>query len=211
MATEGGPVYVKICGLSSIDAARTALDAGADAVGMVMSERSKRNVSAAVVQDIARFVGTAADTVLVVDRLSGRDAGRVAADAGVDVVQLHGADYTRADADDVRAAGRRLWRAMSWPEYGAAEPQPWGEELLLLDSPLAGSGVRWNLADLDRPAPAGLWLLAGGLTPSNVAEAIRSAHPGGVDVSSGVESAPGVKSHELIREFVAAARSASRL
>ena len=162
-----------------------------------------------VVQELTAYVGGAADTVLVVDRLPGADAAEIATDAGVDIVQLHGPEYTFADAAAVVAAGRRLWRAMSWPEYGAGEPEPWGEELLLLDSPVAGSGVRWNLADLGRPAPEGLWLLAGGLTPENVAEAIRAANPGGVDVSSGVESAPGVKSDELIRAFVMAARGAS--
>ena len=200
-------MYVKICGLSTIDAARTALDAGADAIGMVMSERSKRNVSPQVVRELSSFVGSAADTVLVVDALPGAAAAAVATENGVDVVQLHG-HYTAADAAAVLASGRRLWRAMSWPEYGAGPVDSWGEELLLLDSPVAGSGVRWNLADLGRPAPSGRWLLAGGLTPDNVAEAVRSARPGGVDVSSGVESAPGVKSDDLIRAFVAAARGA---
>lgn len=199
-------MYVKICGISDVDAARTALDAGADAIGMVMSARSKRNVDAATVRELSSFIGGAADTVLVVDTLGGFEAAAIAAEAGVDVVQLHGHSYTDSDAVAVRESGRRLWRAMSWPEFGADGAGTWGEELLLLDSPIAGSGVRWNLADLGRPAPTGTWLLAGGLTPDNVAEAIRSARPGGVDVSSGVESAPGVKSHDLIRAFVSAAR-----
>lgn len=73
---------------------------------------------------------------------------------------------------------------------------------------MAGSGERWNLALLERARPTGRWLLAGGLTTDNVRTAIEAARPYGVDVSSGVESARGVKDPELIHRFVARVRSA---
>ena len=85
----------------------------------------------------------------------------------------------------------------------------YGEDMLLLDSPVAGSGQRWDLSLLEGARPRGHWLLAGGLTAENVAGAIDAARPWGVDVSSGVESSRGVKDHDRIREFVSAARTAS--
>ncbi|RYZ26791.1 MAG: phosphoribosylanthranilate isomerase, partial [Propionibacteriaceae bacterium] len=81
----------------------------------------------------------------------------------------------------------------------------WGEEVLLLDAPKPGSGERWDLSDLADRAPDGTWLIAGGLSPANVREAVEAVRPWGVDVSSGVETAPGEKSSELIRAFVEAA------
>lgn len=200
-------MYVKICGLSSIDSARTALDAGADAIGMVMSERSRRNVSADRVREIAAFVGDSADTVLVVDRMPATEAAAFAMDAGVRVLQLHGA-YDDTEVRAASAVAPRVWRALSWVDHDGAPIGTHGEELLLLDSPIAGSGERWDPAALGHRVPDGRWMLAGGLAPDNVAEAIRSARPWGVDVSSGVESAPGVKSDDLIRAFIDAARAA---
>ena len=81
-----------------------------------------------------------------------------------------------------------------------------GEELLLIDSPVAGSGEQWDITRLEDNRPTGTWVLAGGLDPETVAGAISVAQPWGVDVSSGIESSRGVKDHGRMREFVAAAR-----
>jgi phosphoribosylanthranilate isomerase len=195
-------VYVKICGLSEPETLQVALDAGADAVGFVLSPASVRNVDPAVAAVLVATVGGAADTVLVVSHASPGDALRLAAEIGVDVIQLHGR-YTADDVATVRAAFPRVWRAASVGDGTPVEVGAWGEDLLLLDSPVAGSGERWDASDV---AVAGRWMLAGGLNPGNVAAAIATSRPWGVDVSSGVESAPGRKDPELIRAFVAAAR-----
>lgn len=201
-------MYVKICGLSTIESARVALDAGADAVGVVMSRRSRRTVSADVAREIAGFVGGSADVVLVVDELPAVEAAAVAGGIGADVVQLHGTAYRPDDVAAVTAAGARVWRATSVTSADEVAVGSWGEEALLLDSPDPGSGRRWDFAVLEGRPLRGRWMLAGGLDPENVAEAVASARPWGVDVSSGVESAPGVKDLDRIRAFVAAAKSA---
>lgn len=82
-----------------------------------------------------------------------------------------------------------------------------GEDLLLLDSPAPGSGHAWDPGG-SGGVPSGRWILAGGLRPETVGDAVTAWRPWGVDVSSGVESERGVKDHGLIREFVARARSA---
>ncbi|MFK3668993.1 phosphoribosylanthranilate isomerase [Leifsonia aquatica] len=200
-------MYVKICGLSTIESARVALDAGADAVGLVMSRRSRRTVSADVAREIGGFVGGAADVVLVVDELPAAEAAAVAGGIGADVVQLHGAGYRPDDVTAAAGAGLRVWRATSVTSADEVDVGSWGEEALLLDSPDPGSGRRWDFAVLEGRPLRGRWMLAGGLDPENVAEAVASARPWGVDVSSGVESAPGVKDLGRIRAFVAAAKT----
>lgn len=200
-------MYVKICGLSTIESARVALDAGADAVGVVMSRRSRRTVSADVAREIAGFVGGAADVVLVVDELPAAEAAAVASGIGADVVQLHGAGYRPDDVAAAAGAGLRVWRATSVTSADEVDVGSWGEGALLLDSPDPGSGRRWDFAVLEGRPLRGRWMLAGGLDPDNVAEAVASARPWGVDVSSGVESAPGVKDLDRIRAFVVAAKT----
>ncbi|GAA3021686.1 hypothetical protein GCM10020229_36130 [Kitasatospora albolonga] len=100
-----------------------------------------------------------------------------------------------------------LIRATSAAAAAGASCGDFGEDLLLLDSPVPGSGEAWDWAELGAKPPGGTWLLAGGLTPGNVREAIAAARPWGVDVSSGVEVRRGVKDPALITEFVRAAKA----
>lgn len=202
-------MYVKICGLDSVDSARTALDHGADAVGVVLSARSPRNITVDRAREIIAFVAAAADRVLVVRETPAGEAAGLAAAIGADVLQLHGHRYGAPDFAAATATFPRIWRATSLADAPALEVGVWGEEALVLDSPQAGSGRRWDPADLAARHPRGRWLLAGGLTPGNVAEAIAATAPWGVDVSSGVESAPGVKDPARIAAFLAAARTCS--
>ncbi|WP_067712568.1 phosphoribosylanthranilate isomerase [Nocardia yamanashiensis] len=199
-------VFVKVCGLSSIGDVETAVAAGADAVGFVLSRTSVRAVEPALVKELAGSVPAEVDSVLVVHDVSAEEGARVALEVGVDVLQLHGR-YTKADFEAAAALGVRLWRATSLKDEPDLRVGAFGEEVLLLDSPKAGSGQRWDLSALTAARPTGRWLLAGGLAPGNVREAIAQAQPWGVDVSSGVESSPGVKDHDLIRAFLTAARA----
>lgn len=199
-------MYVKICGLRDPEALAAALDAGADAVGFVVSPGSPRDVDPAVAAELVSRVEGRADTVLVVSHATAAESVELARRIGVDVVQLHGR-YGEADVAAVAAAGLRVWRAASVTDGTPLEVGAWGEETLLLDAPVAGSGHRWDASGVET---RGRWMLAGGLNPGNVAAAIAESRPWGVDVSSGVEASRGVKDPELIRAFVAAAREAAR-
>lgn len=200
-------MFVKVCGLDTVESAKVAVEAGADALGVVMSEGSPRNLSADAAAEIIDAVRADVETVLVVSDLPVAQAAEAAIGIGVSILQLHGG-YTRDDFATAHRLFGRVWRATSLDDTTDLHVGSWGEELLLLDAPRAGSGERWDLGALDARRPDGRWLLAGGLAPGNVAEAVRLASPYGVDVSSGVESARGVKDPEAIRAFVAAARSA---
>lgn len=200
-------VYVKICGLPSPDAAAWALDAGADAIGVVMSRRSVRNVDADTAARIVAVSQGHVDTVLVTNDLTVDEAVAAAELIGVDVLQLHGR-YSPDDFARAAAAFPRIWRAQSLSEGADLTVGAQGEEVLLLDAPRPGSGELWDLSALEGRRPEGQWLLAGGLDPQTVTAAIEAVQPWGVDVSSGVESASGVKDRELIKAFVAAARAA---
>lgn len=199
-------MFVKICGLRTPADVDAAVAAGADAIGVVMSPRSPRHVTTDEARALVEHLAGRATAVLVVNEMTAEVALEQVAATGVDVLQLHGPAY---DVGSFRACahrGVRTWRATSL----TTDPQPGvgshGEEALLLDSPVPGSGDRWAAADLAEPL-TGRWLLAGGLTPGNVAGAVADLAPWGVDVSSGVESTRGVKDHDLVRRFVEAARS----
>ncbi|NLG45303.1 phosphoribosylanthranilate isomerase [Gordonia sp. (in: high G+C Gram-positive bacteria)] len=204
-------MYVKVCGLKTVDAVRTAVEAGADAIGVVMNETSPRAVSADVAATVVRAAreagGADLDIVLVVNDKPAVDAAHLAADLGFTALQLHGS-YSAADFATAAEAFGTLWRATSLAHDPPLAVGAYGEQRLLLDAPKPGSGERWDLSVLTDRGLSGQWLLAGGLNPDNVADAIAQARPWGVDVSSGVESAPGVKDLDAITRFVRAAKSA---
>ncbi|MEQ4722650.1 phosphoribosylanthranilate isomerase [Nonomuraea sp. B19D2] len=192
-----GVVYVKICGLSEPEHVATAVEAGADAIGFVMT-RSPRRITPERAAELAAAVP---GHVLTVGVFRGEDPDTVRAAAlasGVRAIQLHGR-HPHGDFTALKDLGLRLIRAVDAEadlRCGAFD-----EDLLLVDAPHAGSGQPWDWAAV-RGRPTGQWLLAGGLTPANVTEAIAAADPWGVDVSSGVEISPGVKDSALIREFL---------
>ena len=199
---------MKICGLRTAEHADAAIEAGADAVGVVMNRTSSRRATDAEALSVTRAAQGTVDSVLVVNDLPAAAAAETAVRLGFDVLQLHGRAYGREDFAAALAIVPRVWRATSLDLDPPLEVGAWGEELLLLDAPKPGSGERWELSELADRAPDGRWLVAGGLAPATVAEAVTAVRPWGVDVSSGVEVAPGEKSAELIRAFVSAARAA---
>lgn len=208
---------IKICGLSTPNTLDAAVGAGATHIGFVFFARSPRNLSpenaaglAARVPAHVRRVGVFVDP---------DDALLDAAMPALDIIQLHGTEgIDRAAA--IRARYRRpLWRAAgvaSAADIRAANGSARGVcDLLLLDAkaptsaPLpGGNGLRfdWRLVEAARPDLP--WGLSGGLDATNVGEAIRGCGPALVDVSSGVEDAPGIKSAAKIRAFIAAVRAA---
>ena len=199
---------MKVCGLTRPETVDVAVNAGADAIGVVVNRTSPRAVSAETARSIVARAAGRVDTVLVVNDMPAADAARLAADAGFSVLQLHG-PYTEADYASARAVFDRIWRATSLAVDPPLNVGAYGEESLLLDAPRPGSGERWDLSTIAERGVTGRWLLAGGLDPDNVADAIAQAKPWGVDTSSGVEASPGVKDDERIRAFVAAARAAA--
>ncbi|WP_344071161.1 phosphoribosylanthranilate isomerase [Streptomyces crystallinus] len=196
-------LFVKICGLRTARDVDVAVEAGADAVGFVFAA-SPRTVDA---ETARRLSGRVPDHVLTVGVFRGQsmeEVRRLTEESGIRAVQFHG-DEGPAYYEALRAPGRTLIRATAAGEL----PVRCGEldeDLLLLDAPDPGSGTPWNWASPRFTAPEGRWLLAGGLHPDNVRQAVEATGAWGVDVSSGVESERGVKSEQLIRAFVAAAR-----
>jgi phosphoribosylanthranilate isomerase len=199
-------VFVKVCGLRTQSDVEVAVSAGADSIGFVFA-KSVRQVDAATVRVLTAGVPEGVLTVGVFAGIPAAEAGRIAQEAGVGAVQLHG-DYPASAFEELTDMPFSLIRATALTEDTDVTAGAYGEDMLLLDSPVAGSGERWDLSALARSTPTGNWLLAGGLAPANVAAAIQAAKPWGVDVSSGVESERGVKDHALIREFVSRAKTA---
>lgn len=199
-------MYVKICGLREAEHVRVAVAAGADAVGVVMNRNSARRATEDQARAVIEVAAGDVSTVLVVNDMAATEAARTVVRLGFDVLQLHGRAYDEADFAAALAITPRVWRATSLDLDPPLTVGAWGEEVLLLDAPKPGSGERWDLSALTDAAPSGHWLLAGGLTPANVAEAVAAVRPWGVDVSSGVEMAPGAKDSALIERFLQAAR-----
>ncbi|MGI8310625.1 phosphoribosylanthranilate isomerase [Saccharopolyspora hattusasensis] len=195
-------MFVKLCGLRTSADVAAAVDAGCDAVGFVFGP-SPRRIDAETARALVAGLPDSVLAVGVFGKVQIEQVAPLAEASGVGVIQLHG-EYPPAAFDSL--APHRLWRATTLTPETEVRVGAFGEEVLLLDSPVAGSGRRWDLAGLAGARPQGHWLLAGGLTPDNVARAIAEARPWGVDVSSGIESRRGVKDHGRMREFVAAAR-----
>lgn len=203
------PARVKICGITSRSDALAAVGAGADALGFMFYPASKRHVAP---EAVAAFVGDLPPFVVKVGVFvdaSEDDVRRIAGTCGLDALQFHG-DETPAYC--ARFGPTPVIKAFRVADQSSLAALPsFAVSAWLLDSyvagQLGGTGERfnWNLAvearSLGRPV-----ILAGGLTPENVAEAVQQVAPYAVDVSSGVESAPGRKDPAKLRAFIAAAK-----
>jgi phosphoribosylanthranilate isomerase len=198
-------MFVKICGLSTPESVRVAVEAGADAVGFVLTA-SPRAVSPSQVAGLLADVPDGVAAIGVFRHEPVADALAIARAAGLGWVQLHG-DITRDDVARVHDAGMKLIRAVTMAAT-ADSFADWGEDLLLIDAAVPGSGETWDYASMaDVTELQGRnWLLAGGLNPGNVSQAATAAGAWGVDVSSGVEASRGVKDLEKVGAFVKAAK-----
>jgi phosphoribosylanthranilate isomerase len=202
-------VEVKICGLTNRDDLCVALEAGADYVGFVLYSGSKRGIAVGRLQTLLAGMDVPVRAVGVFVNMSRGEVERVWRDTPLYAAQIHGNE----DAADFMGFPGRLWRAVA-QRGGCAAPDPalWPAERYVIDATVPGQfGGTGVLADQAWAAGmASRWpvILAGGLTPANVSEAIRAVRPMGVDVVSGVEKTAGVKDPDKVREFVAAVRAA---
>jgi phosphoribosylanthranilate isomerase len=210
-------VEVKICGVNTPEALRWAAEAGADFVGFVYFPSSPRAVTPAQSGAIsASLEGGPRRVGLFVDPEDALLEAALATTA-LDVIQLHGEEPPARVAEIRARFGAEVMKALGIANEAdlaqIVEYEPVADRLLLDAKPPPGAVLpggnaapfEWRLARLARIKRP--WLLAGGLTPANVAEAIAASGAPGVDVSSGVERARGVKDAGLIQAFVAAARS----
>jgi phosphoribosylanthranilate isomerase len=204
-------VTVKICGLTCEGDARLAVDAGADYLGFVFFPRSRRCLATAACEWIrglggARKVGVFRDQPI--DFIL-----RIREAAGLDLVQLHGEETpeTCAALGGRESVVKAIAPSASIDWAGVAAVAEVARVLFDTASPSGGgTGRRFDWSRLDgRPATLGFWL-AGGLDPECVGAAVRTLHPAGVDVASGVEAAVGRKDPAKIRAFLAAVREAER-
>lgn len=210
-------ISVKICGLTQPDHMRAAVEAGARYVGLVFFPKSPRNISVATAAELVAEVPVGIAKVGLVVNPSDEALEAMLSRVPLDILQLHGAESPDRVADVKARFGLPVMKAV-----GVAQAEDLSKletyfsvaDQILVDAKApkgadlpGGNGVTfdWRLIAGRRwPIP---WMLAGGLTPENVAEAVRLTGARQVDVSSGVESAPGVKDPGKIRAFLAAAEN----
>jgi phosphoribosylanthranilate isomerase len=206
-------VHVKICGLTTLPDALAAWQAGADLLGFIFVKQSPRYVPPDVAAEMVRGLREASCGSPTVGVFANRPMAKVRRTAelvGLDLVQLHG-NETPAQVAELRhplIVARRVSGAVPWDQLAMYDAWAY-----LLDShvpgKLGGTGQAWEygLATEGRPPEARL-ILAGGLDPGNVADAVRAVRPWGIDVASGVEASPGRKDVHKMRAFVRQAKGA---
>lgn len=209
---------VKICGVTSAANAAAVVEAGADFVGLNFWPRSRRYLAPALASEVAAAIRGAGGAVvgLFVDAALDEIAA-VHQGVGLDVVQLHGDEPPAAVDELTRRLRLPVWKAVPLADAGSLEHvrAHAGAAAVLLDAPSVGRGGSGQRIPLSlaqqarREFPELSLVLAGGLTPATVAEAVSRVAPWAVDAASGVEEAPGLKDPALVRAFVSAARSAA--
>jgi phosphoribosylanthranilate isomerase len=203
-------MFVKICGLRTPGDVDAALDAGADALGFVLTDSPRRLRP----DEVRLLVAEVPKQILTVAVFRHEDVDTVRSASlasAVNTIQLHG-PYPATVFAALRDTGAALIRvAVAHDRRGDPSELTcgnFGEDMLLVDAPQPGAGETWDWNSVKETPPTGKWILAGGLNADNVAEAIAALRPWGVDISSGVESRRGVKDPRLIKRFVEAVRAA---
>jgi len=209
---------VKICGLKTPEAVASAVEAGAQYLGFVFFEKSPRNVSVPVARDLALDVPVGVAKVALVVNATDEELDRLMGEVPIDMLQLHGAE----DLERVKAIRARYGLPVM-KAVGVSAPQDiqaldaYGlvSDQVLVDAKApkgaalpGGNGLSFDWRLISKRGWNAPWMLAGGLTPDNVVQAIQLTGAKQVDVSSGVESAPGVKDPVKIRAFIEAIRAA---
>jgi len=201
-------VFVKVCGTTSEEDALLAVAMGADAVGFIFAAGSKRQVAPALVRDIVKRLPPETLTVGVFRDEAPERVIEIVRATGLKAAQLHGHE-TPEQTQQVRSQIPIVFKVFSAGDPAVRRAREHRADAVLVDNKGGGTGqvFDWRLAE---DVPGGVRLvLAGGLGPDNVAEAIRTVHPWGVDAASKLESSPGRKDARKVRAFVAAAREAA--
>lgn len=206
MAGSVGAVFVKICGITSEEDALLAVAMGADAVGFVFAP-SPRQIVPQRAGDIVKRLPVDITTVGVFRDEAPQRVVEIVHQVGLRAAQLHGLE-TAPEARSVRERVPTMIKAFPAGDPRLDHADDWGADVILIDSATPGSGqvFDWSLAE-GAPSNRRI-LLAGGLTPDNVAQAIDRVRPWGVDVTTGVEAAPGRKDPRKVKAFIEAARAA---
>jgi phosphoribosylanthranilate isomerase len=207
---------VKICGLTSPEAIKGAAQAGATYGGLVFYEKSPRHLSLAKAREVALAAPPGFAKVALVVNPQDAFLEEMLSQVPIDILQLHGAEPPQRVQQIKQSTGLPIMKAL-----GIATAQDLREidryaeicDQLLIDAKPApgaklpgGNGLAFDWQLLENHTWKIPWMLAGGLTPDNVAQAVRVTQARQIDVSSGVESAPGTKDMEKMRNFVAQAR-----
>ena len=215
------PLLVKICGLSTRETLKVALEAGADMVGFVFFPPSPRHLSLEAARELGRQAkGRATKVALTVDA-DDATLENIVETLRPDLLQLHGKETT-ARVRDIKAKFAlpvmKVIAVATSADLAMLPGYTSVADRILFDARAPKGATRpgglgavfdWNvLAKLELNLP---YLVSGGLTADNLAEAVRVTRAGGVDVSSGVESAPGIKDPEMIRHFIRAVRATEEL
>lgn len=215
------PLLVKICGLFTRETLDAALAAGADMVGFVFFPPSPRHLGLEAARELGRQAkGRAAKVALTVDA-DDATLENIVETLAPDLLQLHGKETT-ARVRDIKAKFKlpimKVIAVETGPDLAVLPGYASVADRILFDARAPKGATRpgglgavfdWQLlAGLELQLP---YMVSGGLTAANVAEAVRVTRAGGVDVSSGVESAPGIKDPEMIRSFIRAARATEEL
>lgn len=188
-------MMVKICGITNREDALAAVEAGASAIGFNFYRESPRYISHTGAAMIGEKLPGSVWKVGVFVNESPETIARIVLDAGLDVAQLHGNSIAR---------GVRIWQALSGPDTTSITE---AVEAVLIDTPsgdaFGGTGKTWDWTQA--PHLKHKIIIAGGLDADNVRLAIEQAQPWGVDACSRIEKSPGLKDHEKMRKFIAAA------
>ena len=217
--------WVKICGITNLEDALAAVEAGADALGFVFYEKSPRNVAPETVREIVRQLPAHIEKVGVFVNQFEDEICTVADEAGLSTIQLHVQNEDNPHVGDLVVKNRPDLKIVVGISMHHPKPEGWAMmwrpdvvHAFLVDSggssKPGGTGETFNWKMRQRSieviASLGRVIVAGGLTSLNVTDAMHILHPWGVDVSSGVESKPGKKDPEKVRAFLSAVREVER-
>ena len=212
MVASEKQVKVKVCGMTSLKDALNAVEGGADAVGFIFYKKSLRSVTMKTVREIVLELPPFVDTVGVFVDETAEQINKIADYCNLDIIQLHG-DESPTFCKKIRRKVIKAFRIKDMQSVKKLSSfQVSGFLLDTFSENLHGGTGKvfdWNLA---LPAKKfGPVIMAGGLTPNNVQQAVRQIRPYGVDVCSGVESEPGIKDHKKVRAFLNNAKAGRKI
>ena len=199
---------VKVCGITRPEDAEHAVELGAWALGFILWPGSKRHVDPALAAGIARTMRRRAQLVGVFVNQPLDEIARAVDELGLTHVQLHGDEGPSFAAAAGQRTGARVIKAIRVRSRAdVIDAERFHTDLHLFDGPGNGQTWDWRLVGVRRTRTP--LVLAGGLTPDNVGDAIEAVHPWAVDIASGLESEPGIKDPEKVRAFMAAVEGAT--